>query len=125
MKLLVKDCEYGQAADDIVRDRIVVGTKSAKVCEQFIDTGADLTLQKDVEIARVEEIAVQQLKEMKDEPEQEVHAVKKKPACRQKDSKSKAHVVDVVGNMVMLPALPWGVCRECNAKNHFEKMTDV
>ena len=80
MKLLVRDCEYGQTEDDIVRDRIVFGTKSAKVREELIDTGADLTLEKAIEIARAEEIAVQQLKEMRNEPEQEPHAVKKEPA---------------------------------------------
>ena len=62
LKLLVRDCEYGQTEDDIVRDRIVFGTKSAKVREELIDTGADLTLEKAIEIARVEEIAAQQLK---------------------------------------------------------------
>ena len=67
-----------------MRDRIVLGTKSAKVRENLIDTGADLTLEKATEIARVEETAVQQLKEMKDEREQEVQALKKEPAGRQK-----------------------------------------
>ena len=45
LKLLVKDCEYGQAEDSFVRDRIVFGTKSAKVLEKLIDTGSDLTLE--------------------------------------------------------------------------------
>ena len=83
LKLLVRDCEYGQAEDDTVRDRIVFGTISAKVRENLIDTGADLTLEKAIEIARAEEIAVQQLKEMKDEPEQD--ALENKLAWRQKD----------------------------------------
>ena len=52
--MLVKDCEYGQAVDDIVRGRIVCGTKSAKVCEKLIDIGADLfILEKATEITRV------------------------------------------------------------------------
>ena len=90
LKLLVKDCEYGQAEVDIVRDRVMFGMKSAEVREKHIDTGADLTLDKAIEISRFEQIAVQQLKEMTDEPEQEVHALKKKPAWQQKDSKSNA-----------------------------------
>ena len=65
LKLLVKDCEYGQAErDDIVRDRIVFGTKSAKVREKLIDIGSDLTLERAIEVARVDEVSVQQLKEM-------------------------------------------------------------
>ena len=88
LKLLVKDCEYGQAEVDIVEVRIMFGMKSAEVREQHIDTGADLTLEEALEIVRVEEISVQQGKQMKDEPDQEAHAVKTKPAWRHKDSKS-------------------------------------
>ena len=62
LKLLVKDCEYGQAEDDIVRDIIVFGTKSAKVREKLIDFGSDLTLERDIEVTRVDEVSVQQLK---------------------------------------------------------------
>ena len=56
----MKDCEYGQAEDDIVRDRIVFGTKSAKVREKLIDIGSDLTLERVIELARVDEVSVQQ-----------------------------------------------------------------
>ena len=58
LKLLVKDCEYGQAEDDIVRDRIAFGTKSAKVHEKLIDIGSDLTLQRAIGVARVDEVTV-------------------------------------------------------------------
>ena len=64
LKLLVKDCEYGQAEDDIVRDRIMFSAKSAKVREKLIDIGSDLTLERAIEVARVDEVSVQQLKEM-------------------------------------------------------------
>ena len=109
LKLLVKDCEYGQAEDDTVRDRIVFGTKSAKVREKLIDIGSDLTLERAIEVARVDKVSVQQLKEITDETEQGVHAVKKKN-WRHKDSSPvqlHIHVVDVVGNMVMLPVQQW------------------
>ena len=74
----MNDCEYGQDEDDIVRDRIVFGTKSAKVLEKLIDIGADLILERAIDVARVDEVSVQQLKEMTDENDQGVHAVKKK-----------------------------------------------
>ena len=51
LQLLVKDCEYGQAEDDSVRDRIVFGTKSVKVREKLIDIGSDLTLERAIEVA--------------------------------------------------------------------------
>ena len=78
LKLLVKDCEYRQAEDDIMRNRLVFGTKSAKLREKLIDNSANLTLEKAIQIVRFDEIAAQQLKEMKDEPEQEAHTLKKK-----------------------------------------------
>ena len=43
------------------------GAKSAKVREKLIDTGSDLTLERATEVARVDEVLVQQLKEMTDE----------------------------------------------------------
>ena len=55
-----------------MRDRISFGTKSDKVREKIIDICADLTLEKVIDIARVEEISLQRLNEMRDEPEQEV-----------------------------------------------------
>ena len=119
IKLLVKDCEYGQAEDDIVRDRIVFGTESAKVREKLIDIGSDLTLERAIEVARVDEVSVPQLKEMTDESEQGVHAVKKKN-WRHKDSKSSAatHTCGRCGRQhgdAPCPAMG-KVCRKCNAK---------
>ena len=46
--------------------------------EKLIDIGSDLTLERAIEVARVDEVSVQQLKEITDETEQGVHAVKKK-----------------------------------------------
>ena len=73
----MKDCEYGHAENDIVRDRIAFCTKSTKVHEKLIDIGSELTLQRAIGVARVDEVSVQQLKETTDESEQGVHAVKK------------------------------------------------
>ena len=87
LKLLVKYCEYGKAKDDIVRDRIAFGTKSAKVREKLLDIGSDLTVERAIEVARVDEDSVLQLKEMTDETEQFVHTAKKKN-WKHKDSKS-------------------------------------
>ena len=107
-----------------MRDRIVFGTKSAKVREKLIDTGSDLTLERAIEAARVDEVSVQQLKEMTDKTEQGVQAVKKN--WRHKDSKSSTatHTCGRCGRQhgdAPCPAMG-KVCRKCNAKNHFEKM---
>ena len=96
----------------------------AKVHEKLIDIGSDLTLERAIEVARVDEVSVQQLQEMTDETEQGVHAVKKN--WRHKDSKSNAatHTCGRCGKQhgdAPCPAMG-KVCRKCNAKNHFEKM---
>ena len=97
----------------------------AKVHEKLNDIGSDLTLERAIEVARVDEVSVQQLQEMTDETEQGVHAVKKKN-WRHKDSKSNAatHTCGRCGRQhgdAPCPAMG-KVCRKCNAKNHFDKM---
>ena len=98
---------------------------SAKLPEKLIDIGSDLTLERAIEVARVDEDSVQQLKEMTDETEQSVHAVKKRN-WRHKDSNSNAAThtcgrCDRQHGDALCPAMG-KVCRKCNAKNHFEKM---
>ncbi|KAK7106746.1 hypothetical protein V1264_017967 [Littorina saxatilis] len=89
LKLLVKECEYGDKEDEVVRDRIVFGTKSDKVREKLIDIGKDLTLEKAIEIARVDEMSVKQLKEMNLSAEAAVHAVRHRERTNaQKTSRS-------------------------------------
>ena len=44
LKVLVKDCGYTDA-DEMVRDKIVFGTKHPKVREKLIGQGSDLTLE--------------------------------------------------------------------------------
>ena len=97
----------------------------AKVHEKLYDIGSDLTLERAIEVARVDEVSVQQHQEMTDETEQGVHAAKKKN-WRHKDSKSNAatHTCGRCGRQhgdAPCPAMG-KVCRKCNAKNHFEKM---
>ena len=64
LRLLAKDCAYGNAEDDMVRDRLVFGTNSAKVRERLINEGAQLTLEKAIQIAQNFEYSQQQLKTM-------------------------------------------------------------
>ena len=63
---------------------------------------------------------------MKDEAEQEIQALKRKPSWQQKDSKSNAHTCGRCGRCgrqhgdTTCPAMG-KVSRKCNAENHFEK----
>ena len=61
---------------------------------------------------------------MKDEAEQEIQALKRKPSWQQKDSKSNAHTCGRCGSQhgdATYPAMG-KVCWKYNAENHFEKM---
>lgn len=63
LKLLVKDCSYPNS-DEMVRDRIVFATNSLRVREKLSSQGAELTLDKAIDIARSHELTQMQLKEM-------------------------------------------------------------
>lgn len=90
LKVLVKDCGYADP-DQMVRDRIVFGTKSSKVREKLINQGSDLTLEKAIEIAQVQEMSQAQLKTMADEDKSvtnSVNFVKKKESGSAHGNKS-------------------------------------
>ena len=55
LKVLAKDCAYTNA-DKMVREKIVFGTKHAKVREKLVNEGSDLTLEKAVDFAHTYEI---------------------------------------------------------------------
>ncbi|CAG2229358.1 unnamed protein product [Mytilus edulis] len=63
LKVLVKDCQYANP-DRMVRDTIVLGTKSSKVGEKLINEGLELTLEKALDIARTYELSQRQLQTM-------------------------------------------------------------
>ena len=58
LKLLAKDCEYGNLTNDLVKDRIICGVYSKEVREKLLQE-ADLTLVKVTEILRAVEMSKQ------------------------------------------------------------------
>ena len=64
LKLLAKDCAFGDYENDMVRDRIVFGVTSVKIREKLINEGDKLTLDKAIQIAQSYEYAQEQLKTM-------------------------------------------------------------
>lgn len=115
LKLLVKDCGYPNS-EEMVRDRIVFATNSPYVRDKLLSQGAELTLDKAIDIARSHELAKQQLKAIgstKDHSHHNtVHTVNRKP--RRPDIPQKltgtgpqrtiapprGHVATVQGNIV-------------------------
>jgi len=63
LKLLVKDCGYADP-DEMVRDRVAIGCHATKTREKLIQEGSDLTIEKAIDIARIDEMSKAQLKTM-------------------------------------------------------------
>ena len=76
LKTLVKDCGYEQQ-DEMVRDRIVCGTKNVKVKKKLLSEGSDLTLEKAIDVARSYEKNQQQLSSMNSKEDPSIHAIKR------------------------------------------------
>ena len=122
LKLLVKSCGYA-SPDEMVRDRIVFGTKSPKVREKLINKGSDLTLENAVEIARLHEMSTAQLKTMaEDNKEAAVHAIHNANAsARVTDSKEKPFDCYSCGHNHSRGQCPaYGQrCHRCKGWNHY------
>ena len=63
LQILTQDCEFTNT-DEMIRNRIVFGTKSMKNREKLFDEGAGLTLERAINIARSYEASQAQLKAM-------------------------------------------------------------
>ena len=62
LKLLAKDCAFGDYENDMVRDRIVFGVTSIKIREKLINEGDKLTLDKAIQTAQSYKYTQEQLK---------------------------------------------------------------
>ena len=91
LRKLSLTCEFGQLADQMIRDRIVCGIKDNAIRKKLLQE-SDLSLQKCVDICRAAEKTAAQVKTMY--PQEEVHALKKstraKMGTKQKERKGGA-----------------------------------
>lgn len=60
---MVKECIY-QEANNIFRDRLVIGTQNTNIGEQLVNVGSDLTLEKAQDIAGLHGMPTTQAKTM-------------------------------------------------------------
>ena len=72
LRLSARDCNFTDA-NEMIRDRIVFGTNSSKIREKLINAGAELTLEKAIQIVQSFEYAQQQLRSMGSASGEEVH----------------------------------------------------
>ena len=52
LKLLALDCEFGDTADDMIRDRLVFGVKNDRIREKLLSEGGTLKLARAIQISR-------------------------------------------------------------------------
>ena len=82
LKNIAINCEYGAIKDDLIRDRIVLGTISERVKERLLRKDK-LTLDKAISVCRADEESKRQIQKMNEgEHGNVVHAVKKKTKSR-------------------------------------------
>ena len=130
MKLLVKDCGYG---DEMVRDRVVIGCHSTKTREKLIQEDSDLTLEKAIDIARTDEMSKAQLKTMANEDASinSVNQRKQKPERSQKQKNEHTRKKEVASKKCHKCGYKHGnnkcfakgkQCTKCQKLNHFARV---
>ena len=131
LKLLARDCGY-QQSEEMVRDQIVFGVKSAKVRARLIQEGSSLTLEKAVDIGRTMELSEAQLKTMTGD-EMKIHSFKKRDSkpdqrhLKNLDSRGKKFAGKLCGKCGYsheegkCPA-KGKQCNKCKKYNHFAKV---
>ena len=141
LKTLVKDCGY-EKSDEMVRDRIVCGTKHSKVKSKLLSEGSDLSLEKAIDIARSFEINQRQLSDMSSSSKEDpnINALRKskpykprkpesqpvkpkqdfKPSAKPKQKSCTRCGYNHTGQQ-KCHALG-KTCTKCKRKNHFAKM---
>ena len=140
LKILAKNCEFGDLKDSLITDRIVCGTNSKSVRERLLRE-TDLSLQKATDICRASEASKSQVKTMSaaSSAESNVDAVKKKVGFKKK-SRQNRQASDTwktkeSKEKPKLQCSKCGICHEpkkcpaygkecyrCNMRNHFSNV---
>ena len=137
LKRLVKDCGY-EKSEEMVRDRIVCGTKNVKVKEKLLNEGSDLSLEKAIDIARSYEINQRQLNILNAKEDPNINTIRKarpfksqtkpeaaKPRQDFKTIKPKVKSCSQCGYshtaQQKCPALG-KTCKKCHKRDHFAQM---
>ena len=124
LKTKAQTCEFKDLKDSLIRDQIVCGIHSNKMCSRLFRE-PDLTLQKAVDICRANETTTSQMKSFaSDQPNTlpVIHGIRSQPTLSKQVRKS---CCDRCGNwhtrQQVCPAIGAG-CRKCGRRNHFAKV---
>ena len=130
LRNLVKDCKY-EKPDDMVRDRIVAGIKSAEVREKLLNEGDKLTMIQAMQIATGHETTQAQLKSMGSSSKPlELDAIKgrkkaftKQTTTKDSDKDKQFHCKNCGSTHGRKQCKAFGrKCFYCDKMNHFDTM---
>lgn len=126
---LAEQCDFGAIKEDLIRDRIMVGIRDAKLSES-LQLDADLTLEKAVTRVR-QSVAVKKQQQILRGAEQligHVESIHKKERRSQKTPKMKVENSRGCGRCGNIKNHLWkdcpardANCRRCHRKGHFAK----
>lgn len=114
LKRLVKSCEFGDQADSVVRDRIVLGVSDVGLQERMLRE-TDLSLAKAIELGKAAELSKQRSQTVQGQHVEIVQrdsAKYKRFPGREKPSRGGRSRRDAEG-----PSGEFFVCRKCNRKH--------
>ncbi len=126
LRLKVKTCEYGTMADEMIKDRIVVGVQSDIVRGRLLRE-KDLNLLKAIEICKAAEASTKQLEKLADEKKVEIlqanHPTTHRAGTKNYPSRTTGPTCQNCGRNHPPRRCPaYGkTCNACNKLNHFAK----
>ena len=134
LRLIAKNCSFGNLENQLVRDRLVCGTNSEEVRQRLLSV-EELTLDKAISICQAHEEAKKNSQYLSDNPAVEVCDLKKKSGrgtqrsatstykSRDSSDPSSKTVCSNCGSQHPKKQCPaFGKqCRKCNKLNHFAK----
>ena len=126
LKLIAKNCGYGELEDDLVRDRIVCGVTSGQIKERLLRE-EELTLEKTMRICRAAEESKKQVKLMHDDKPTSIHGIKQEHKSQKKGKAlpkppSKQQCGNCGKSHPKRQCVAYGKeCRKCGKLSHFAK----
>ena len=126
LRLKVKTCEYGTMADEMIKDRIVVGVQSDIVRGRLLRE-KDLNLLKAIDICKAAEASTKQLEKLADEKKVEIlqanHPTTHRAGAKNYPSRTTGPTCQNCGRNHPPRRCPaYGkTCNACNKLNHFAK----
>ena len=121
LRNLVRNCDYGELTDSLVRDAIIMGVNSKEIQEALLREN-DLTLDKCVNIVRSAERAYEQFHVMATDADKNFENMEIDKVSKE-TKKAKCKYCGLIHTWGKSHCPAYGKkCNNCNKYNHFRKM---